>query len=58
MATAHFAFCYDTPESVKAQLKKLKDGKSTAGGGKKFWGESAAELGLIEDRHGLRFKKT
>jgi hypothetical protein len=57
MASAHFAFCSDTPESVKTQLTKLKEGKSTAGGGKKFWGESAGDLGVVEDRYGLRFKK-
>jgi hypothetical protein len=57
MASAHFTFCVDTPDSVKAQLTKLKEGKSTAGGGKKFWGESAADLGVMEDRHGLRFRK-
>lgn len=57
MASAHFSLCGGTQDSVKEQLAKLKEGKSTAGGGKKFWGESASVMGVTEDRHGLRFKK-
>lgn len=57
MASAHFTVCSETHESIKEQLSKLKEGKSIAGGGKKFWGESAARLGVYEDRNGLRFKK-
>jgi hypothetical protein len=47
--------CPMVPDSVRAELVKLKAKKSAAGGGKVAWAERTTALGVFEDSCGLRF---
>ena len=59
MATIHLAkSCKVLPESIRAELQNLRERKSSAGGGKAYWGNGARILGVIEQDEGhgvLRF---
>ena len=56
-ANGHLAeHCNHVPAEVRAELIRLKDRKSSAGGGKKYWADGVRVLGVYEDAHGLRFK--
>jgi hypothetical protein len=58
MATIHLVeTCRDIPEQVRAELKSLKERKSSAGGGKKYWGDGARVLGVVEAENCLRFQR-
>jgi hypothetical protein len=48
--------CQQIPDSIRQDLVKLRDHKSSAGGGKKYWTTAARVLGVYEDETGcLRF---
>lgn len=57
MATHHLCDrCPQVPQKVRAELLRLKDGKSSAGGGKHYWADTAKVLGVVESsEYGLRF---
>lgn len=57
MASSHLCeHCQHVPEAIRAELVKLKDRKSSAGGGKKYWADGVRVLGVYEDNDGLRFE--
>lgn len=57
MATSHLSeHCQHIREDVRNELKKLRDRKSSAGGGKKYWADGVRVLGVFEDQDGLRFE--
>eukprot|EP00980_Cylindrotheca_fusiformis_P001572 scaffold360_cov107-Cylindrotheca_fusiformis.AAC.2 len=58
MASGHLCYhCKQVPQSLRNELLILREKKSSAGGGKKYWGDGVRVLGVYEDEHGLRFKK-
>jgi hypothetical protein len=58
MASGHLCYhCKLVPQSLRNELLILREKKSSAGGGKKYWGDGIRVLGVCEDEHGLRFKK-
>ena len=58
LSTAHLCkHCQHIPPIIRQQLIKLKERKSSAGGGKLYWGEGVRILGVYETEDGLRFKK-
>lgn len=59
MATIHLCqSCQKVPTPVRQELLALRERKSSAGGGKKYWGDGARVLGVYEAHDGLRFKMT
>ncbi|KAG7358929.1 hypothetical protein IV203_015518 [Nitzschia inconspicua] len=59
MASGHLcSHCGHIPQGVRQELIVLRERKSSAGGGKKYWGDGVRVLGVYEDEHGLRFRKT
>jgi len=58
MAIRHLRHhCARIPIYVRDRLFMLKDGKSSAGGGKKYWSDAASVMGVfISDEGFLRFK--
>jgi hypothetical protein len=58
MASSHLCeHCQHVPPDVRAELLKLRDRKSSAGGGKKYWADGVRILGVFEDEDGLRYEK-
>jgi hypothetical protein len=58
MASSHLCeHCQHVPTDIRAELVKLRDRKSSAGGGKKYWADGVRVLGVLEDTDGLRFGK-
>jgi hypothetical protein len=58
MASGHLCHhCQHTPHDIRQELLILRERKSSAGGGKKYWGDGVRVLGVFEDDDGLRFKK-
>lgn len=58
MASSHLCIhCQYMPRDIRGELLILRDRKSSAGGGKKYWGDGARVLGVYEDKDGLRFSK-
>lgn len=58
MASSHLCeHCQHVPQQLRSELLKLKDRKSSAGGGKKYWADGIRILGVFEDGDGLRFEK-
>lgn len=49
--------CNRIPPNIRSELVRLKDCKSSAGGGKKYWADGVKVLGVYEDANGLRFEK-
>ena len=47
--------CQHVPKELRSQLLQLKERKSSAGGGKKYWADGVRILGVYEDEDGLRF---
>ena len=47
--------CPSIPKDVRQKILVLKERKSPAGGGKRYWGESVRCQGVYEDGIGLRF---
>ena len=57
-ANGHLAqHCNHIPPNIRSELIRLKDCKSSAGGGKKYWADGVKVLGVYEDSNGLRFEK-
>jgi len=48
--------CTRIPPDIREELLKLQSNKSSAGGGKNYWGDCAQIFGVYEDEHGLRFR--
>ncbi len=58
MASGHLCYhCQHIPPDIRQELLILRERKSSAGGGKKYWGDGVRILGVIEDESGLRFKR-
>ena len=58
MASGHLCeHCPHISEELRNDLKKLRERKSSAGGGKKYWADGVRVLGVVEDDDVLRFKK-
>lgn len=58
MASGHLCnHCGHIPQNIRHELLVLRERKSSAGGGKKYWGDGVRVLGVYEDESGLRFKK-
>ena len=58
MASSHLCeHCQHVPVEARAELLKLRDRKSSAGGGKKYWADGVRILGVFEDEDGLRYEK-
>lgn len=47
--------CPCIPETIRARLLFLKDQKSSDGGGKAYWADSAQALGVVQTSLGLAF---
>jgi hypothetical protein len=57
LAVAHLGeHCQNVPDDVRATLGRLRERKSSAGGGKRYWANGVRVLGVYEDRDGLRFE--
>lgn len=57
MASGHLCeHCQHVPDKLRRELIKLRDRKSAAGGGKKYWADGVRVLGVYEDKDGLRFQ--
>jgi hypothetical protein len=50
--------CNHVPESTRMTIVLLKEKKSSAGGGRKYWSDAAGVMGIFETDHGLRFEAT
>jgi len=58
MASGHLCYhCGHIPNNIRQELLVLRERKSSAGGGKKYWGDGVHILGVYEDENGLRFKR-
>jgi hypothetical protein len=58
MASGHLCYhCQHIPQDIRQALLILRERKSSAGGGKKYWGDGVRVIGVFEDDDGLRFKK-
>jgi hypothetical protein len=50
--------CKHVPAVVRQKILVLRERKSPAGGGKRYWAEGVRCQGVFEDRVGLRFQKS
>lgn len=58
MASGHLCYhCEHIPAVIRQELLVLRERKSSAGGGKKYWGDGVRILGVFEDESGLRFNR-
>jgi hypothetical protein len=58
MASGHLCYhCQHIPVAIRQELLVLRERKSSAGGGKKYWGDGVRIIGVFEDEDGLRFDK-
>ena len=59
LAVAHLGeHCQHVPDDLRATLSQLRERKSAAGCGKRYWANGVSVLGVFEDRDGLRFEST
>ena len=57
IAISHLGeICPHVPDNVRATLGILRERKSSAGGGRRYWANGVRVLGVFEDRDGLRFE--
>ena len=57
LASGHLCVhCQHIPPGIRQELIVLKEKKSSAGGGKDYWGDGVRILGVFEDEDGLRFQ--
>ncbi|KAL3943035.1 MAG: hypothetical protein SGARI_000074 [Bacillariaceae sp.] len=57
LSTFHLAdTCKYVPDHVRKKILLLRERKSPAGGGKRYWGEGVRCLGVTEKDSGLRFR--
>lgn len=58
MASGHLCkLCPNLPTELRTRLVKLKEKKSSTGGGKVYWADAARVLGVCEDSDGLKFEQ-
>ncbi|KAG7350795.1 hypothetical protein IV203_010155 [Nitzschia inconspicua] len=58
MTSIHLCLhCRKIPEDTRFRLLELRDQRSTAGGGKKYWAKAAESMGVMETNQGLRFRE-
>ena len=58
MASSHLCeSCQCIDESLKKELKTLRERRDTASGGKQYWADGARALGLFEAEDGLRMSR-
>ena len=58
MASGHLCeYCPHVPDAIRRELLKLRERKSSAGGGKKYWADGIKVLGVHEAEGCLRFKR-
>lgn len=58
MASVHLGqHCNHIPEHLRQELARLREGKSAALAGKKYWSDGARALGVIEEDERLFFKR-
>lgn len=56
MAGGHLSrLCPHVPDHIRNELLIAREQKSSAGGGKRYWSDSARALGIIECENGLAF---
>jgi hypothetical protein len=48
--------CKHVPDGVRKKILRLRERKSPAGGGKRYWGEGVRCLGVVEESSGLRVR--
>jgi hypothetical protein len=49
IASVHLAeYCQHIPATVRADLARLREAKSAALGGKKYWADAGRAMGLVE----------
>jgi hypothetical protein len=59
MASWHFCECCPLiSDALRLEFIVLRERKSTAGGGKHYWGDAVRALGVVEDGDILRFAKS
>lgn len=49
--------CQNLPPLIREDLKKLRERKDNACGGKKYWADGCKALGVIEKEEGLFFHR-
>jgi hypothetical protein len=58
MTSTHLCnHCKKIPKEVRDELTRLRDQRSAAGGGKKYWAKATKDIGIVETNKGLRFKE-
>ena len=58
MASTHLGqHCRHIPEHLRAELSRLREGKSAALAGRKYWSDAARALGVYEDDGRLFFER-
>lgn len=56
MASSHlYESCLCMPDDDKQRLRKLRDQRTSARGGKQYWADGVSALGVVEAADGLRF---
>jgi hypothetical protein len=57
MASSHLCeSCQAIPINLKNDIKKLRERRDTASGGKQYWADGARAMGLVESENGLRIR--
>jgi hypothetical protein len=57
MAGSHLCqACQQIPVALKQQIRKLRERRDNASGGKQYWADGCRALGLYETEEGLRIK--
>ena len=57
MASVHLGqHCQHIPAHIRQKLAKLREGKSAALGGKKYWSDGARALGISQEDERLWFR--
>jgi hypothetical protein len=57
MAGSHLCqACQQIPAPLKQQIRKLRERRDNASGGKQYWADGCRALGLYETEEGLRIK--
>ena len=58
MASVHLGkHCLHIPADIRQELARLREGKSAALGGKKYWTDGAKALGVSEEDERLWFRQ-
>ena len=48
--------CESVPDEIRAQLVALENKRSSVGGGKNYWSDTAQIQGVVDSGHGLVFQ--